>query len=87
MGDMTDSPANVEEAEDLVKITVESAMEAWQWIIDHGGVLNEPPEAVRKTTVNLGRACEDGRTHLFFIMNHVSLTPNEKMLFKLIFAG
>ena len=87
MGLMADSSVIVEEEEDLIRVPAEVAVDAWQWVIDHKGTLNDSPESVLKTTRNLEWACKDGRTHLMFIMNHLTLTPNEKMMFKLIFAG
>ena len=73
--------------DEIVRVPSVVAEEAWQWIIDQGGVKSSAPEYVARTTSNLSLACKDGRKHVEFILDSVEITDREKMLFKLTFAG
>jgi hypothetical protein len=72
---------------EIVRVPSSIAEEAWQWIIDRGGVNSSESQYLERTTSNLARACKDGRKHIEFILDSVEITDSEKMIFKLTFAG
>lgn len=88
MGGVVEREVNdIPTQDEIVRVPASIAEEAWQWIIDQGGVKSSTPEYVERTTGNLSFACRDGRKHIEFILDSVEITDREKMLFKLTFAG
>lgn len=81
-------PTNiVERDEEAVRVPVDRSIEAWSWILANHGARSATPDQIVSLTGNLHRAVVDGRKHLIFMLADTSLTDNQKMVFKLIFAG